>query len=361
MTSRSALAIRVDGNSQIGSGHIMRCCAIARAANTMGYEALFFVSDEESSRMLQIQGFESKVLGGDYRSFGEEDALLLANAAKGAGVAGLLVDSYAASDEFLVVLHKHCHCVGIGIGYIDDEYRFEGGFSPEPSRLPVDALVNYGLAASLESYQGAYAGSAAELLIGPTYAPVREEFSKAIFEPKDLVSSILVTTGSTNPANVLERLASCCAEATPMASIHVIVGANAQFENEDSCESRFVFHHNPRDMRSLMLSSDLVVSAGGTTLYELATLGVPTIAVPITENQLANVSGWRKLGMGYSLQSVEWGSDELVALIRSLVDDAGARRILSSKMRETCDGKGAMRVAKAILSKDATYDASVLS
>lgn len=349
MTSNSVLAIRVDGNSRIGFGHIMRCCAIAHAAEAMRCETVFFVSDEESAKMVQTQGYTPEVLGGDYRLLREDDALLLANAVEKADIKGVIIDSYAATDGFLATLRKRCHCNEIKIGYIDDEYRFESGFSPEPVRLPVDVLVNYGLGASSELYRGAYEDSDAGLLIGPAFAPVREEFSSTCYMVGDLVSTIFVTTGSTNPNGVLERLASCCAEAMPEASIHIIVGANARFEDEESFESRFVFHHNPRDMRSLMLASDLVISAGGTTLYELAALGVPTIAVPITENQLANVSGWRKRCLGFALQSVEWSDGELIGMIHSLATDTVLRQALSSGMRGMCDGQGARRVAGAIL------------
>lgn len=345
----AAFAVRVDGNSRIGSGHVMRCCAIVRAAESMGHGVGFFVSDGESAEMVRAQGFEPTVLDGDYRAFAETDALLLADEIEKAGAAALLVDSYAVTNGFLAALHERCRGAGVRIAYIDDGYRFKDGFLPVPTRLSVDMLVNYGLGASLEAYQRAYVGSDAGLLIGPAFAPVREEFSEAFYEVRDCVSRILVTTGSTNPGGVLERLVSCCAAAVPDGSIHVVVGANASFKDENSCGSRFVFHHNPQDMRALMLVSDLVVSAGGTTLYELATLGVPTIAVPITENQLANVVGWRKLGMGYSLQSVEWSDDELTEMIRVLANDVVARWTLSSKMRKMCDGQGAKRVAKAIL------------
>ena len=299
--------------------------------------------------MVQAQGYAPEVLGGDYCSFCEDDALLLANAVGKTDIKGVIVDSYAATDGFLATLRKCCHGNGEKIGYIDDEYRFESGFSPEPVRLPVDVLVNYGLGASSELYWRAYEGSDVELLIGPAFAPVREEFSSTCYGVSDPVSTILVTTGSTNPDGALERLVSCCAEAIPEASIHIVVGANARFEDEESFESRFVFHHNSRDMRSLMLASDLVISAGGTTLYELAALGVPTIAVPITENQLANVSGWRKHCLGFALQSVEWSDGELIGMIHSLATGIALRQALSSGMREVCDGQGARRVAEAIL------------
>lgn len=348
MTGNSALAIRIDGNSRIGSGHIMRCCAVAHAAEALGCEAVFFVSDEESAKMVQAQGYTPGVLGGDYHRLTEDDAGALACSADGVGAMGVLVDSYAATDGFLARLKFDCKRLGIRLGYIDDEYRFAGGFSPEPVKLPVDVLVNYGFGASREAYETVYAGTGAELLIGPRFAPVREEFLHARYEVAETVSSILVTTGSTNPNNTLERFAACAFDASHTA-IHVVVGANARFEGEETHKGKFIFHHNPRDMRSLMLASDIVVSAGGTTLYELASLGVPAIAVPITENQLANVRGWKALKIGQSIQSVEWDDEELVAMVRDLADDVCKRSALSLKMRAACDGHGAEHVVRSLL------------
>lgn len=44
---------RTDGNSEIATGHLMRCLAIARACARMGAAVAFIVSDEESLSLLR--------------------------------------------------------------------------------------------------------------------------------------------------------------------------------------------------------------------------------------------------------------------------------------------------------------------
>lgn len=340
------LAIRVDGNREIGSGHVMRCCAVAHAAGRRGVGVRFLVSDEDSAAMLKEQGFESEVVGGDFRRLGASDVDPIADAVSSVAACGILVDSYAATDGFLAGLAWVCCERGAVLAYIDDNFRFEGGHSSQPVRLPVDVVVNYGFAADRAAYVDTYAETQARLLIGPSFALLRPGFKASSFEVADKVSSILVTTGSTNPDRTLERFASCCRKAVPDAEVHVVVGRSAGF-----CapyDEHVVLHHSPRDMRGLMLASDLVVSAAGTTLYELASLGVPTVAVPITENQSANISGWSRLGLGPCISSAGWGDGELVSIVRRLARSRDERAACSERLSRTCDGDGALRIVDSI-------------
>ena len=340
------LAIRVDGNREIGSGHVMRCCAVAHAAGRRGVGVRFLVSDEDSATMLKEQGFEAKVIGGDFRSLDAADVDPIEDVVSSVAVRGVLVDSYAATDRFLTKLARVCRDRGSVLAYIDDDFRFESGYSSRPVRLPVDVVINYGFAADQTAYADVYSGTQARLLIGPSFAPLRPGFKASGFEVADKVSSILVTTGSTNPDRTLERFASCCREAVPDAEVHVVVGRSAGF-----CapyDDHVVLHHSPRDMRGLMLASDLVVSAAGTTLYELASLGVPTVAVPITENQSANITGWLRLGLGPCISSAGWGDGELVSIVRRLACGGGERAACSERLNRTCDGDGALRIVDSI-------------
>jgi len=50
-------------------------------------------------------------------------------------------------------------------------------------------------------------------------------------------------------------------------------------------------------MKRVMAASDMAISAAGQTLYELARIGVPTIATAVVKNQLNNVQGWEKWGL----------------------------------------------------------------
>ena len=55
---------------------------------------------------------------------------------------------------------------------------------------------------------------------------------------------------------------------------------------------------------------DLAVSAAGQTLYELAQMGVPTIAIQVADNQKDNIEGWLKAGFIHF--AGEWDDAKLV-------------------------------------------------
>lgn len=343
------LLLRADGNQEVGSGHVMRCCSIARAAEATGRRALLCVSDDASAEMAADRGFEPLVVGGDFRELGATDADRLARVASDLGASAILVDSYAAVDRFLSSLRELCGGAGVPVGYIDDEFRFSTGYVSAPVRLPVDVVVGYAFGAAAAEYGEAYQGTDTRLLVGPKYAPIREEFRNRSYVPSPHAKSILLTTGSTNPGGMLERFTSCCLAVVPGARIDVVVGKSARFEWEGVGSERIRVHRDPGDMASLMLASDLVVSAAGTTLYELAALGVPTVAVPIVENQTENVQGWTKMRLGGAVGSVDWDDGELTVQIQEMAGNSDARRDCSRRMRSAVDGLGARRIADALL------------
>lgn len=356
MTERGAcgspmpvLAVRVDGNGAIGAGHVARCCSVAAAALAMGIEARFFVSDRRSREMLALRGYGATELGGDVSRLAGSDAQALARALRSVRAVGVLVDSYGVTAEFAESLGESCSSLGVRFGYIDDLFRYEMGFQDSPEPVAADVVVNYSFGASPGSYERAYRGRGANLLIGPKYAPIGAAFAKPRREFSEAVGSVLVTTGSTNPGGALERIARCCREALPNAEIHVVVGRNASFSVDAPDLNACVVHKDPGDMRAIMEPSDVAVSAAGTTLYELAALGVPTVAIPVVENQMANILGWSSLGLGPCMPDVGWGEGELRRAVAELGMSPVLRRECSEKLSSLVDGGGARRIVEAIV------------
>lgn len=343
------LAVRVDGNGTVGAGHVARCCSIADAACEMGFDVRFFVSDRRSRERLMPRGYDATELGGDCMRLVESDASVLTQSLKAVRAVGVFVDSYGATAEFMDSLGEACSLLGVRLGYIDDLFRYETGFQSSPDPLAAGVVVNYSFGAPLDAYARAYGERGASLLIGPKYAPIGAAFAKPRREASGVVESVLVTTGSTNPGGALERIARCCRKALPDADVHVVVGRGASFSADDPDLSACVVHKDPGDMKAIMEASDIAVSAAGTTLYELAALGVPTVAVPVVENQMANVTGWSSLGLGPCVRGVGWGEDELCEAVAGLGASSALRRECSKKLSSLVDGGGARRIVEAII------------
>ncbi len=109
---------------------------------------------------------------------------------------------------------------------------------------------------------------------------------------------------------------------------------------------------NVADMSRLMRESDIAVSAGGSTMYELSAVGVPIVCFSFVDNQERIVRGFVEKGL------VPFGGDylaqggamleEAVSHIERLAADFGLRQSYSERLRRVVDGQGAMRIAREI-------------
>ena len=57
------LYIRADMNSEISTGHVMRCLSVADAAKRMGREAVFITADDQPKDLIESRGHRCIVLG----------------------------------------------------------------------------------------------------------------------------------------------------------------------------------------------------------------------------------------------------------------------------------------------------------
>ena len=110
---------------------------------------------------------------------------------------------------------------------------------------------------------------------------------------------------------------------------------------------------NPENMAQIMAEADFVLSAGGSTLYELASLAKAVICFSIAANQ-NNIKSWAEAGaMLYAGDAkADFGSvlAKSVNLLKSLLNDENLAKTLGQKAHFFVDGKGAIRLAKKLLS-----------
>lgn len=345
MTVTGTLVIRLDATARIGSGHATRCEAIAQAAETLGARAIFAVSCAESADFVKSLGCETHVLGGNPMALGEADGRTLAAWCADVGAAALLVDTYAVTHEFFKGLAA-AKPMGLRIAYLDDLYTFTEGNLAAPIARPVSAVLNYNLYADRDAYRTTYAGTNTELLLGPAYAPLRREFwNESPHGLRPEIRDVLVTTGSTNPGNILERLTLLARKSFPGAAVHVVVGAKSSFDGP--LDGLNVLGPQP-SLLPLMQRCDVCISAAGTTLYELCALGVPTVAIAIADNQAQNVFAFKRLKLGLGYISSD-DNQTIAAGMCMLAHDHKLREKYFRRMTNTVQGKGAERIAQALL------------
>lgn len=347
------IAIRVDGSADIGIGHVMRCLTIADELWKNHVWVRFIISSEQIIDILQERGYEYYQIGTELE-YNESETKKIFSVIEEHNINLLIVDSYYASANYLNILNER-----VKVAYIDD-------FGTEV--YPVAININYNIFAPELGYERKYANlwkTTAKrkyktlLLLGSKYALVRPEFRAVNYKIRALVESVLITMGGSDCYNIAHILAEkICADARfKDLSVEIVCGKlNRHADSLRVLEMAFDnihIHYNVNDMASLMGKSDIAIAAAGTTMYELCTVGVPTITCSYVKNQNIPARAFAKIvGMpdaGDYPVSPERMIENVLGELNRLVSSLDKRRELSLRMRMQVDGRGAERLAKEII------------
>ena len=363
------ILFRADANSSIGMGHIMRCLSIADVLSISTSEPTiisrgkqdikFVLADSGVSELIKSRGYEAIILDTLYNRMDDEiEKWIELEPSIDADL--VIVDSYFVTPTYLSWLRDN---IGT-IVYIDDVLSFS---------YPVDLLINYNAYAAEASYHKLYgACELPELILGPTYAPLRPMFRNiSKREQKLIVTDILLSTGGSDELHVaLSFLSYLRDHPHPCTTYHVLVGA--MNTDKDAIRSLakgkdwIVLHENVADMKSLISSMDIIISAAGSTLYEICACGVPLITYSIADNQILGAEAFQRLGLAVDIGDLRSPSsidhnliisgtladdaiEKLIAAENSLAEDVEKRIAMGQKMQRLIDGRGAERLATKVI------------
>lgn len=282
-----SLLIRADAAPRMGTGHVMRCLALAQAARRAGLEVHMIcrLGVAWVQERLALEGVPVHRVGGEPPAQEyPEDVLaqlrmdsLPVPSPEGEGI-WVVVDGY----HFTLECQQAIRAAGYKLLVIDDYAHL-----PEYS---CDILLNQNIGAETLEYHG----DIGKKLLGLEYVLLRQEFLDArekaaqrVFPPTP--QKILITLGGGDFIEYLERIAAKMNEPELAGrTVRVIQGAM------DAGRIRAAFAASPAkleilprvdDMPALLLDTDLCITAGGSTCWELLCLGVPFLTVEVAENQ----------------------------------------------------------------------------
>ena len=277
------ICIRADVSPQVGTGHIMRCLALALAAKERAISVQFIarLGVPWVREQLAREDIMLAEVSGDVPAWEQPEVLLaqLANAGEPhATQEWVVLDGY----HFGLDCQQAVRAAGYKLLVIDDYAHL-----PEYS---CDILLNQNIGAK----ELVYKGDIGQKLLGPQYVLLRPDFfaarksaEKRRIPPK--AQNILLTLGGGDfsahlprmvPDFTLPELAGCI--------LRVIAGAvppehiRALLRN---CPADVKILNRVEDMPALLLDTDLCITAGGSTCWELCCLGVPFLALEVAENQ----------------------------------------------------------------------------
>ncbi len=322
--------ILTEGSREIGFGHITRCTSLYQAFEERGIPSELIVEGDESVVGL-LQGKQYRIL--PWRNdWSKLDSLL-------EDVKIVVIDSYLAGMEVYEAVSNRTKCPV----FIDDTQRLV---------YPQGVVVNGSLYAEEMDYPW---GGGRYSLLGSQYILLRQEFWEVPEkETTETIGQILITFGGDDTRGMTPKILSMLIDAFPECGKRVIIGKGfreiEKIERLKDGRTELVYFPSAERMKKAMLESDVAISAGGQTLYELARIGVPTVAIAVAENQLNNVIGWERAG--FINDAGGWEDQSVIEKLRALVirlRDRSERDRRSQIGRRLVDGEGARRVRDFVL------------
>lgn len=200
-------------------------------------------------------------------------------------------------------------------------------------------------------------GRAGHLLRGTAYAPLSAGYRSgpASTGEERTRRSLLVSLGGGRSAH-LPVLARALAQEPRLRDVElvlVIPDPDDARAAEDAVADRKGVRLLGRlpDLRPVMEQADLVIGAGGTSAWERLRLGIPSVVVPLAQNQVRICRELDRHGLGVRIDDIADTGSLVEAVVQSLGDD-----VLRDRTRAIgpllVDGSGTRRLGLALLPTD---------
>jgi UDP-2,4-diacetamido-2,4,6-trideoxy-beta-L-altropyranose hydrolase len=205
----------------------------------------------------------------------------------------------------------------------------------DESPLYADGVLNSSPLACAADY--AQRAPGARLLLGVEYAPLRQEFlrlARGSARPQE--QRLLVSLGGSDVLNLGPGLVQALLQREPGLSIDWAVGAaSGQVEAAQQLArqhgQRLRLYRDCTQMAQLMAQARMALAAAGSTLLELAYLGLPGLALVVADNQQpALAAPYNQWFSSWDLRNPEGRQAQLQRLcgqaLEQLQDRAGLQR-----------------------------------
>jgi len=330
----------------MGTGHVTRMIALGQAWQDKGGEVIFVyakITPALKERLNSEHFFVRKIDAVPGSRDDLKNTSLVIDSYTGDSVA-VALDGYQFGADFQLGL-KNAGCRLLVV----DDYGHASAYH-------ADVVLNQNISAREELY--ARRDERVELLLGPSFALLRREFVDHIGWMRAIpqeAKKLLVTLGGADADNVTEKVINALA-GSGLEVKAVVGGSNPHLPSlrqaADAAtggKTRVELVVNASDMLGLMQWADMAVAAGGSTCWELAFTGLPSLFISLAENQEENAQELERQGFGrYLGRHPLLDTDLLRESFRGLGRHREWRASFASQGQKLVDGKGAHRVSKLL-------------
>ena len=192
-------------------------------------------------------------------------------------------------------------------------------------------------------------------MLDTKYTALRKEFWNIDRRKvRESIKNLLITFGGSDVRNLCPKLLRLLVKSLPTVKKTVIVGPDFDnksiIKNEADNNTELIFSPNSNQIKQCMINSDICIGSGGQTLYELASVGVPTIAIILGDNQVEDTIGWQK--KGFLINAGWWHENNIEKKILNYINSISSK-IIRQKManigQNSIDGNGSKRIVASII------------
>jgi UDP-2,4-diacetamido-2,4,6-trideoxy-beta-L-altropyranose hydrolase len=337
------LVIRADANAHTGTGHLMRCLALAQGWKTRGWQATFITACDSDGlcRRLRDDGFQVITLERSYpdpADWKTTSQVLVAHSG-----AWVVLDGY----HFDPAYQRQIREAGHRLLVIDDMAHLDYYYA--------DVVLNQNINAEQLRYSRE---PYTRLLLGTRYVLLRREFLRWQGwkrEMPETARKVLVTLGGGDPDNQTLKVIRALqqVDADRLEAVVVVGASNPHSRELQSAirSSQFAIRlaWNVTNISELMSWADVAVSAGGSTCWEMAFMGLPNVLLVLAENQRSIAEGLSEADVTLNLGWFEQVMDvHIVEALSSLLNDRNRRQQMSYNGQMLVDGMGSERAVSAL-------------
>ena len=340
-----ALLIRTDAGAQIGTGHVMRCLALAQVWRANGAQAIFLMATEIGGLEERLKSEGMEVVHVSVPPGSADDAKQTAVWARQKRASWIVVDGYHFSASY----QRKLKDAGFKLLVIDDYGHAE--------RYYADIVLDQNLHDHEYIYNNVQPYT--RVLLGTKYALLRGEFSKWREwrrETPKVARKVLVTLGGGDHHNVTLKVIHALQQLEiPDLEAKILIGAlNPHLEtlrravDHSTCSLQLLT--GITEMPAQMAWADVGISSGGITCWELLFMGLPSLILILADNQRLIAERLETVGVAVNLGLSELLSPvEIAHSLTQLSQAMDNRAAMARRGRELVDGEGVDQVVRELL------------
>ena len=349
--SDMSIVIRADASPTIGHGHVSRCLSLAGALGESGCRVALMTRHLPGPLRTRAAALGCDVIELDETSapVAEADADTCVAALRRSELhpAWVVVDGYTFDARW----HEAIAATGARVLCIDD-------FANRP--LACDLLLDQNLLEGADPRYDALVSARCRRLLGPHFALLPPEYAEHRGDPgrhRRQGKRILVSFGGADPPQATTATVAALSRLSDAElEIDVVIDPRSPQYADVSAAARAdrrIRVHEPQPSLAPLLSrARLAIGGAGCTSWERLCLGVPSIIVPIADNQRPVAHALGQARLAYVIDAVGRRlMDEVAAAVSTALRADDSQTV--ARGMEICDGLGATRVAAALLASQA--------